>query len=102
MPGRKKKHYTKEQKEEAVKLVKVSGESASKIAMELGIPQNTLQNWVRKARIEAGEGETGELTESERAELKRLRRETRRLKMERDFLKKATAFFAKESDPDSK
>ena len=102
MSVREKRRYTREQKEEAIKLVKVSGEPVRQIAINLGIPQNTLNNWLRKAKIEAGEGQDGELTESERAELKRLRRETRRLKMERDFLKKATAFFAKDSDPDSK
>jgi len=102
MPGREKRRYTREQKEEAVKLVKASGESVNKIAEDLGIPPNTLHNWVRKAKINAGEGPDGALTESERAELNRLRREARRLRMERDFLKKATAFFAKETDPDSK
>jgi len=95
---RKYREYTKEQKAEAVKLVQVSGQSISQVARDLDIPENTLWNWVNRKRIDSGEGPPGALTTEEREELRRLRRENRRLRMERDFLKKAAAFFAKEED----
>jgi len=98
MSGGKRRRYTKEQKVEAVKLVRVSGESIAQVARDLGIPENTLWNWVHRERVDAGEGPPGELTTPEREELRRLRRENRRLRMERDFLKKAAAFFAREED----
>jgi len=57
-----------------------------------------LRNWVKQAEIDAGKGPNGALTTDERAELVKLRRDNRRLSQERDFLKKAAAFFAKEDD----
>ena len=90
--------YTLEQKQEAVRLVQVSGQSINDVARDLGIPGNTLWNWVRKQQIDAGEIETDEPTTDDREELQRLRRENRRLRMERDFLKKAAAFFAKDGE----
>lgn len=102
MPGRERRRYSREQKEEAIKLVKVSGQSVYQVSRDLGIPENTLHNWIRKAKVEDGEGPAGEMTKAEKEELRKLRRENRRLRMERDFLKKATAFFAKDSDPASK
>lgn len=101
MQGKKRREYTLEQKREAVKLVRVSGQSIAQVARDLDIPDNTLWNWINLARIDVGEGPAGALTTEEREELRRLRRENRQLRMERDFLKKATAFFAKEGD-DSK
>ena len=59
--------------------------------------RTSLQKWVRQAAVDGGHGPEGALTTDERQELYRLRRELRQVKMERDFLKKATAFFAKES-----
>jgi transposase len=98
MSRRKRREYTKEQKQEAVKLVRVSGLSIAQVARDLNIPENTLWNWVNRERIDAGEGPPEALTTSEREEIQKLRRENRRLRMERDFLKKAAAFFAKEED----
>lgn len=92
------REYTKEQKAEAVKLVRISGQSVAQVARDLDIPENTLWNWVNRERIDAGEGPPGALTTEEREELKRLRRENIRLRMERDFLKKAAAFFAKQEE----
>ena len=92
------REYTKEQKTEAVKLVRISGQSVAQVARDLDIPENTLWNWVNRERIDAGEGPPGALTTEEREELKRLRRENIRLRMERDFLKKAAAFFAKQEE----
>ena len=94
--------YSREQREEAVKLVRVSGQSLAQVARDLDIPENTLWNWVNRARIDAGEGPPGALTTDEREELRRLRRENIRLRMERDFLKKAAAFFAREEEENSK
>lgn len=101
MTGKKKapyRSYSPEQRAEAVKLVRVSGQSIRQVADDLGIPENTLWNWVNRSRIDAGEGPVGALTTDERQELVRLRRENRRLTQERDFLKKAAAFFAKQDE----
>jgi len=99
---KKRTRYSKEQKEDAVRLVRVSGQSIGRTARDLGIPENTLQNWVRQAKIDAGKGPEGAYTTEEKAELRRLRKELRRVTMERDFLKKATAYFAKEESERSK
>ena len=73
-------------------------ENLSQVARDLELTQSSLRNWVKQADIDEGKGPEGALTTGERAELRRLRRENRRLQSERDFLKKATAFFAKEED----
>jgi transposase len=77
-------------------LVISSGQPVAEVARNLGIVEGTLGNWVAKAR-ENGQVSEPELNVSERAELQRLRKENQTLKMERDFLKKATAFFASQS-----
>lgn len=89
------KRYSEQFKREALELLKVSGKSIPEIAPELGVSEQSLRNWVNRARGEAS-GEV--LSEDERAELRALRRENRTLKMEREILKKAAAFFAKETD----
>ena len=86
------RRFTEEFKAETVKLVKQSDRSMAGIAMELGISAKSIGEWVRKAE-ESGDT----VDEDERAELKRLRKEVRELRMEREILAKATAFFAKES-----
>jgi transposase len=91
---RAKPQYPPEFKAEAVQLVRSSGRSISQIAQELGISATSLRNWVKQAQIDQGEREG--LTTEEREELRRLRRENKVLKQERDFLKKAAAFFARE------
>ena len=83
-------------KVEAVRLVHSSDKPLPEIAEDLGISEPTLRNWVRQAEID--DGTRDGLTTAERAELVRLRRENRVLKHERDILKKAAAFFARESD----
>ena len=71
--------------------------SLPQIARNLGINEQTLRNWVKRAEIDAGRGAPGELTTDERAELTRLRRENRLLQQEKEILKKAAAWFAKET-----
>jgi transposase len=102
MSKRKRRKFTKEQKADAVRLVRVSGEPIARIARELDIGENSLRNWVKQADIDDGKGPPGALTSEELAELRRLRKEVRTLKMERDFLKKAAAYFAKEESEGSK
>jgi transposase len=70
--------------------------------MDLGVPPGTLDRWVEIARSRATDKGEPEMTVDERNELKRLRREVVTLRQERDFLKKAAAFFAKENDPRSR
>ncbi len=82
---------------EAVHLVQQGERSLPRIASDLGICEQTLRNWVKQAEIDVGE-RVG-LTTEERDELRQLRRENRILKEERDILKKAAAFFARENVP---
>jgi len=82
---------------EAVDLIRSGERSIPQIARDLGINDQTLRNWVKRAEIDAGRGTPGELTTDERAELTRLRRENRLLQQEREILKKAAAWFAKET-----
>jgi transposase-like protein len=95
--ARKRRQFTTEFKAEAVRLTKLGDRSIGQVAKELDLTESALWNWVRRADIDAGQGPPGALTTSEREELQRLRRENRTLLMEREILKKATAFFAKES-----
>ena len=95
---RRRRAFSDEFKAETVRLVLESGKSIGAIARELDLAETALRRWVRQAEIDAGCGPAGALTTSERDELTQLRRENKRLRMERDILKKATAFFAKESE----
>ena len=83
-------------KAEAVRLVGSSDRSLSRLAKDLGVADQTLRNWVRHAAVDGGVRDA--LAPSEREELRHLRREVRTLRHEREILKKAAAFFAKESD----
>ncbi len=87
--------YAPEFRAEAVRLVRTSGRPSAEIARDLGVSANSLSAWVKQARIDDG-AEPG-LTSEEREELRRLRRENRVLREERESLKKAAAFFAKET-----
>ena len=89
--------FTDEFKEGAVRLVLDEGKSVSQVARDLDITASGLGEWVRREQADRTNGKTG-LTSEERAELSRLRKENRELRMERDILKKAAAFFAKQSE----
>ena len=95
---RERRRFSAEYEAETVRLVQRSGKSIGQIALELGIGETALRRWVEQAEVEAGRGPEGVLKCSEREELVELRRENRRLRLEREILKKATAFFAKESE----
>ena len=95
---RKRRKFSAEFKAETVRLVRSSDKNLSTIARELDLTETAPAERVRQAEIDADRGAPGALTTEEREELGRLRRETRTLRMERDILKKATAFFAKESE----
>jgi transposase len=94
--GSTRRRFTSEYKTEAVQYVISSGQPVAEVARNLGIVEATLGRWVAKAR-ENGETKESELDVSERAELQRLRKEVQQVKMERDFLKKAAAFFASQN-----
>ena len=89
--------YTAEFRADAVALVRSSGRSVPSIARDLGVNTQSLRNWLHQAAVDAGNGRAGDLTTAVREELRRLRRENHVLQQERDILKKATAFFAKET-----
>ncbi|AEH09413.1 transposase IS3/IS911 family protein [Candidatus Protofrankia datiscae] len=87
------RRFTPEYKDEAVKLVIDSGRPVSAIAKDLGINEGTLGSWVATWH-RAHQGEEEPLSMSERARLRELEKENRELRMEREFLSKAAAFFA--------
>ncbi|MCO4834983.1 MAG: transposase [Acidimicrobiaceae bacterium] len=92
---RPRRSFTKEFKADAVSLVLDEGRTLADVARSLDIGDGNLGNWVRQARIDRGERDG--LTTNEKAELAELRRENSRLRMERDLLKRATAFWVNES-----
>lgn len=88
--------FPAEFRREAVKLMRDSDKPVPQLAKDLGVSENTLRNWGRQAEVDAGEREG--LTSEQLEELRRLRRENRTLQMEREVLKKAAVFFARESE----
>ena len=94
----KKKQCTKEFKDDAVKLVTEQGYSVAEAARSLGIAASTLGRWKRKYETEKSEGGDSISQSQLRIELRRLRTENKRLQIEREILKKAAAFFAKETE----
>lgn len=92
---RKRRSFTKEYKARVVALVCEGGKSVGAVARELDLTETAVRAWVRQAAIDKVQNPEGALTSEERAELTRLRRELKTVTMERDFLKKAAAFFAR-------
>src|SRR5262245_23626539 len=94
---RARRRFTDEFKAGVVRLVLDEGKTAGAVARELDLTETAVRVWVARARADRTNGTSGGLTTAEREELARLRKENRELKLERDVLKKAAAFFAKES-----
>lgn len=94
---RKRRAFNAEFKGEAVRLCKVGDRSIKQVAKDLDLTETALREWVKRADADAGKGPAGALTTAEREELARLRKQVKRLEMEREILKKAAAFFAKEN-----
>ena len=95
-PARRRGRYPKEFRRDAAALVIDQKRTVADVARELGVIEQTLGNWVRQERIDRGEREG--LSTEERDELTRLKREVKRLTMERDLLKRSVAFWVKEQD----
>jgi transposase len=93
---RKWRQFTAECKAEVVRLCQQPGKTPNGVAVELGLTPSAVTGWVKQATVNAGGGGVGALTTSEREELAALRKEIRQLRQEREILKRATAFFAKE------
>jgi transposase len=93
---RSRRTFSEEFKAGAVRLVLEEGKTVGAAARDLDLTESSLRNWVEQARADRTQGRTG-LTTAEREELARLRKENRVLQEEREILKKATAFFAKQS-----
>lgn len=90
------KEYTDQQKAEAVELVVRTKQSVRQVARNLGIAESSLSRWVRESQGNTAAKSPGVLSRDERQELVQLRRQVKQLEMERDFLKKAAAFFARD------
>ena len=98
MSRRNRRTFTAEFKREAVGLTKVGDRSIAKVASDLDLTETALREWVKRAGEEGAAPTAGALTAIEREELLKLRKQVKRLEMEREILKKAAAFFARESE----
>lgn len=96
---RPRRQFTDEFRADVVRLCQSEGESIAEVCKRLDLTDSAVRGWVRKAEQESceGGGDAVTLTVAEKQELQRLRRENKQLKMEREILKKAATFFAKES-----
>ena len=97
MKKRTRRSFTKEYKAEVVTLIRQGNKSIGAVCRDLGLPETAVRRWVKQADADLGESPPGTLTSAEREELSELRKRVKTLEMEREILKKATAFFAKES-----
>jgi transposase len=93
---RKRRKFTDEYKAEVVRLCQQPGKTPNGVALELGLTPSAVMTWAKQATVDAGGGGNGALTTTEREELAALRKENKQLRQEREILKRATAFFAKE------
>jgi transposase len=92
---RPRRSFSKEFKAEVVELFRTSGKTVREVARDLDLTESAVREWVRQAEVDGGRREG--LSTAEREELARLRKENRVLREERDILKRATAFFARET-----
>lgn len=97
MARRKRRKYTEEFRADAVRLVTSGAMTIAEVRDKFDLTETSLRGWVKHAEAQAGVSPIDALTTAERAELTELRTRVKRLTMERDILKKATAFFAKEN-----
>ena len=95
---RTRRKFSEEFRAGAVRLVLDEGRTAGAVARELDLTESALRAWVVRAQADRTKGKSGGLTTVERDELARLRKENRQLRLERDILKKAAAFFARENE----
>ena len=98
MARKARRSFTKEYKAEVVELIRKSGKTVGAICRDLDLTETAVRRWVQQAEVDSGGGPAGALTTAEKEELRRLRREVRTLRMEREVLKKATVFFAKDGE----
>jgi len=97
MARRKRRAFSDDFKAEAVRLCNLGDRTIIQVAKDLDLTETALRAWVKAAEVSGAEPPVNTLTNSERDELHQLRRDVKRLQMEREILKKAAAFFAKES-----
>lgn len=97
MKSRKRRTFSNEFKADAVRLVLEGGKTFGEVTQQFDLTESALREWVKRAEADAGQGPPDALTTAERAELVDLRKRLKRAEMERDILKKATAFFAREN-----
>ena len=89
--------FTAEYKADVVRLCRAGDRSLGQVARDLGLTETSVRAWLQQATVDAGQGPPAALTTAEKQELAELRRECRVLREEREILKKAAAFFAKET-----
>jgi transposase len=94
---RPRRFFPPEYKAEVVELIRSTGKTVGQVAKELDLTETAVREWVKRADLDAGRRTDG-LTTGEREELRRLRRENRDLREEREILRKAAVFFARETD----
>jgi len=97
MTSRKRRAFSKEFKADAVRLVLEGGKTIGEVTQQFDLTKSALREWVKRAEANAGQAPPEALTTAERAELVDLRKRLKRAEMERDILKRATAFFAREN-----
>ena len=88
--------YSEQFRADAVELVRSSGRSVRDVGRELGVHHETLRSWVRRAQAKTSTGADGQLNTDERDELRRLRKKVAEIELEKEILRKAAAYFAKE------
>ena len=95
--SRRRRFFPPEDKAEVVELIRSTGKTVGQVARELDLTETAVREWVKRADLDAGRRTDG-LTSSERDELRRLRRQVHDLEEEREILRKAAIFFARETD----